>query len=211
VARDALDRKPLEAWQVKAAESPHAGNVTRPSEYDPTAVVDGDDPFHAAIDDTPGSGLDGADIVDDVDPVVGATPKPKMHSDPFGGGDIPVAGFDTQASMGIERMPPPASRAQQALNRVRQAAGSNFVRVPAAAAAAFVGYKHASNALWPPAPPVGVPDFGDDPGEPMPVSAPIPGDEAALLQSIREMRLREMLRPKGGPIKVGYSGNVYQD
>jgi hypothetical protein len=176
-------------------------------DIDPSDFADADNPFYVPIDDTPGSGLDGADIVDDVSSAPGVSPKNPWAS---------TAGMRAEyRGKTPQSLDPPPTATRQAidatLGRVRQAAGSNYVRVPAAAAAALVGYRHASNAIWPPAPPVGVPDFGDDQGAVAPVSAPMPGDEAALLQSIREMRLREMRRPAGGASRIGYPGTMYQD
>jgi hypothetical protein len=176
-------------------------------DIDPSDFADADNPFYVPIDDTPGSGLDGADIVDDVAAAPGVRPQ-----NPWASTAGMRAEYRGKTPQSLDPPPTATRRAIDAtLGRVRQAAGSNYVRVPAAAAAALVGYRHASNAIWPPAPPVGVPDFGDDPSEPMPVSAPMPGDEAALLQSIREMRLREMRRPAGGASRIGYPGTMYQD
>jgi hypothetical protein len=80
VARQHADSAPLEQWQLDAAASPNAGNVTRPSTYDPRQPVQPIDP--GAPDDIAGRDFDDFNPFDDVADTTQPPPNQQVANTP---------------------------------------------------------------------------------------------------------------------------------
>lgn len=179
VARESLNSRPLEPWQVQAANSPHAGNVTQTSSYDPTVRVN---PPAPSVVDTPGSGLDGVDMVDDVvDTNPGVRPQPSVST-----------------------QPPQLTRVQRAM----QWPGNNPWKTAAmVGAGALTGGAVMMRPV--PVPPVDTPDFGDSApeaaAEPVMVAPAAAGNDAAeAIRRLRALRAAAMLARQN---RIGRPGN----